>query len=63
MSDGGENLMTLSEVARAFGVDPGTVIVWGKRGYLTAIRDSQGRPRFRADEIATIIAQGKHHGR
>ena len=51
----GEELLTPSEVASLFRVDPKTVTRWAKAGKLTSIRTLGGHRRFRADEVYTLL--------
>lgn len=50
-------LLTPSEVAALFAVDPKTVTRWAKLGRLTCIRTLGGHRRFLADEVHALIAQ------
>ncbi len=49
--DGPERLLTPSEVAQLFRVNPKTVTRWARAGKLTAIRTLGGHRRFRASEV------------
>jgi excisionase family DNA binding protein len=51
-----EELMTPGEVAEVFRVDPKTVTRWAKSGKLTSIRTLGGHRRYRADEVASLLA-------
>lgn len=51
-----ERLMTPSEVAAVFRVDPKTVTRWAKVGKLSSIRTLGGHRRFRADEVQALLA-------
>jgi excisionase family DNA binding protein len=53
-------LLTPSEVAVLFRVDPKTVSRWARAGRISAIRTIGGHRRFRASEIQRFIegAQG-----
>ena len=50
-----EVLLTPSEVARLFRVDPKTVTRWAKAGKITAIRTLGGHRRYRKSEIQALI--------
>lgn len=51
-------LMTPSEVARLFRVDPKTVTRWAKSGRLPSIRTLGGHRRFPAAEVYRAFDQG-----
>ncbi len=50
-----EALLTPSEVAALFRVNPKTVTRWARAGKLTAIRTLGGHRRFRASEIRRCL--------
>jgi excisionase family DNA binding protein len=50
-----EVLLTPSEVAKLFRVDPKTVTRWAKAGKITAIRTLGGHRRYRQSEIQALI--------
>jgi excisionase family DNA binding protein len=50
-------LLTPSEVAQMFRVNPKTVTRWARAGKLTAIRTLGGHRRFRASEIRRCLAE------
>lgn len=50
-----EKLLTPSEVAKRFRVDPKTVTRWAKAGKLSSIRTLGGHRRFKASEIEALI--------
>lgn len=50
-----EILLTPSEVAALFRVDPKTVSRWAKAGKLTAIRTLGGHRRYRQSEVANLL--------
>ena len=50
-----EALLTPSEVAAMFRVDPKTVTRWAKAGKLSAIRTLGGHRRYRESEIRALI--------
>jgi excisionase family DNA binding protein len=51
-----EELLTPSEVAKLFRVDPKTVTRWAKAGKLTSIRTLGGHRRYRTAEVAALLA-------
>lgn len=51
-------LMTTSEVARAFGVDPKTVVRWSKTGKIAHIYTPGGHRRYPAEQVNYLIAGG-----
>ena len=53
-----EELLTSREVAAMFAVDPKTVTRWANAGRISSIRTPGGHRRFRATEIAALIAGG-----
>jgi len=50
-----EQLLTPSEVAALFRVDPKTVTRWAKAGKLTSIRTLGGHRRYRAVEVYALL--------
>ncbi|MFZ4515030.1 MAG: BldC family transcriptional regulator [Acidimicrobiia bacterium] len=52
-----EQLLTPSEVASMFRVNPKTVTRWARAGKISAIRTLGGHRRFRASEIRAFLAQ------
>lgn len=59
-----EALLTPSEVAQLFRVNPKTVTRWARAGKLTAIRTLGGHRRFRASEIKRCLEEmsvEEHH--
>ncbi len=56
-SDAPEALLTPSEVAAMFRVNPKTVTRWARAGKLTAIRTLGGHRRFRASEIRKCLEE------
>ena len=50
-------LLTPSEVAAMFRVNPKTVTRWAHAGKISAIRTLGGHRRFRASEIRQFLAQ------
>jgi len=54
-----EILLTPSEVAAIFRVDPKTVTRWAKSGKLTAIRTLGGHRRYRKSEVQILLKQSE----
>nr|WP_245961944.1 BldC family transcriptional regulator [Quadrisphaera granulorum] len=54
---GGQALLTPSEVAALFRVDPKTVTRWAKAGKLTSIRTLGGHRRYRSAEVMALLEQ------
>ena len=52
-----EQLLTPSEVAALFRVNPKTVTRWARAGKITAIRTLGGHRRFRASEIRRCLEE------
>ncbi len=50
-----ETLLTPSEVAAMFRVNPKTVTRWARAGKISAIRTLGGHRRFRASEIRNFL--------
>lgn len=50
-----EQLLTPSEVAKLFRVDPKTVTRWAKAGKLSSIRTLGGHRRYRAEEVRRLL--------
>lgn len=53
-----EALLTPSEVAALFRVDPKTVTRWAKAGKLSSIRTLGGHRRYRETEVRELLARG-----
>jgi excisionase family DNA binding protein len=51
-----EALLSPSEVATLFRVDPKTVTRWAQAGKLTCIRTLGGHRRYREDEVRALLA-------
>lgn len=51
-----EPLLTPSEVAALFRVDPKTVTRWAKAGKLTSIRTLGGHRRYRESEVRALLS-------
>lgn len=60
MQDTNVELLTPSEVAKMFRVDPKTVTRWAEAGKLSSIRTLGGHRRYSATEVAGLLAE--HHG-
>jgi excisionase family DNA binding protein len=56
-----EKLLTPSEVASLFRVDPKTVTRWAKAGKLTSIRTLGGHRRYRESEVHNLL-KNLHQG-
>ncbi|HEY8340560.1 MAG TPA: BldC family transcriptional regulator [Egibacteraceae bacterium] len=54
-NDKDEELLTPSEVAKLFRVDPKTVTRWAKSGKLSSIRTLGGHRRYRASEVRSLL--------
>jgi len=52
-------LLTPSEVAALFRVNPKTVTRWARSGKITAIRTLGGHRRFRASEVRHYLDQAE----
>ena len=50
-----EPLLTPTEVATMFRVDPKTVTRWAKAGKLTSIRTLGGHRRYRESEVKALL--------
>ena len=55
MSTEQERLLTPSEVASLFRVDPKTVTRWAKAGKLTSIRTLGGHRRYKESEVKALL--------
>lgn len=53
--DDAEKLLTPSEVAALFRVDPKTVTRWAKAGKIGSIRTLGGHRRFRESEVRELL--------
>ena len=56
MSSEQEVLLTPSEVAALFRVDPKTVTRWAKAGKLTAIKTLGGHRRYKESEVKALLS-------
>ncbi len=54
-------LLTPSEVAAMFRVNPKTVTRWARAGKISAIRTLGGHRRFRASEIRQVLDKVEEH--
>jgi excisionase family DNA binding protein len=57
MSSDQENLLTPSEVASLFRVDPKTVTRWAKAGKLSAIKTLGGHRRYKESEVQVLLQE------
>lgn len=57
-----EMLLTPSEVAQLFRVNPKTVTRWARAGKLNAIRTLGGHRRFRASEVRRSLEEMSGEG-
>jgi excisionase family DNA binding protein len=57
-----EVLLTPSEVAALFRVDPKTVTRWAKAGKLTPIRTLGGHRRYRKSEVEDLLKGATNNG-
>jgi len=55
-------LLTPSEVAAMFRVNPKTVTRWARAGRISYIKTLGGHRRFRADEIEQLLADANQLG-
>jgi len=55
MTSDPEVLLTPSEVAKLFRVDPKTVTRWAKSGRLTSIRTLGGHRRYKDSEVRALL--------
>jgi excisionase family DNA binding protein len=55
-----DSLLTPSEVASMFRVDPKTVTRWAKAGKLSAVRTLGGHRRYRESEVRDLLAGVPH---
>lgn len=59
---GPEELLTPSEVAAMFRVNPKTVTRWARSGKISAIRTLGGHRRFKASEVRAALDFGPTTG-
>jgi excisionase family DNA binding protein len=57
--EGTDELLTPSEVAAMFRVNPKTVTRWHRTGKVSAIRTLGGHRRFRASEIRRLLEESE----
>lgn len=57
-----ETLLTPSEVAKIFRVDPKTVTRWAKAGKITAVRTLGGHRRYKQSEIQQLMKSQTERG-
>jgi excisionase family DNA binding protein len=57
-----DSLLTPSEVASMFAVDPTTVTRWAKAGKLTSVRTPGGHRRYREAEVRGLLTVGERGG-
>jgi excisionase family DNA binding protein len=55
-------LLTPSEVAALFRVNPKTVTRWARAGRISSIKTLGGHRRFKASEIRNLLADAQHSG-
>ena len=55
-------LLTPSEVAALFRVNPKTVTRWARAGRISYIKNLGGHRRFRADEIRKLVEEASESG-
>ena len=55
-----EVLLTPSEVASLFRVDPKTVTRWAKAGKLTSIRTLGGHRRYKDSEVKALLSENNN---
>ncbi len=58
----GESMLTPSEVAAMFRVDPKTVTRWAKAGKLSAIRTLGGHRRYPEAEVRALLEELRETG-
>lgn len=54
-SDSGDDMLTIGEVAKAFGVTVATVRNWDAAGKLAALRTPAGTRRFRRSDVDAVL--------
>ena len=59
--DPADELLTPTQVAQLFGVNPRTVTRWANSGRLGFIRTPGGHRRFRRSEITALLTDRGHH--
>ena len=58
--NGQEVLLTPSEVAQLFRVDPKTVTRWAKAGKLTAVKTLGGHRRYKESEVRALLSASQN---
>ena len=58
LHDMGEDLMTRSQVATLFRVTSAAVASWARRGRLPEVRNEDGRPRYRREDVEALLRDG-----
>ncbi len=58
MSGMGEDLMTRRQVASLFGVTSAAVATWARRGRLPEVRNEDGKPRYRREDVEALVRSG-----
>ncbi len=58
MDSAERELLTPSEVAKMFRVDPKTVTRWAQTGKLSSIRTLGGHRRYRSSEVRHLLLNG-----
>lgn len=61
IENGEPELLTPSEVAKLFRVDPKTVTRWAEAGKLPHIRTLGGHRRFWAEEVHRLLQEQEEH--
>ena len=57
-----DSLLTPSEVACMFALDPKTVTSWAKAGKLTSVRTPGGHRRYRGAEVCGLLTAREQGG-
>ena len=60
MNEPEDRLLTPSQVAAVFAVNPKTVTRWAKAGQLHAVRTLGGHRRYKVSEIRRVLEEGAH---
>jgi predicted site-specific integrase-resolvase len=56
--DMSEDLMTRGQVASMFRVTSAAVASWARRGRLPEVRNEDGRPRYRREDVEALLRSG-----
>jgi len=51
------DLLSPSEVARLFGVQPQSIVRWTNAGRLTAVKTPGGHRRYRREDVDRLLAE------